>query len=77
MFQCTLNNCEVASEHVQILKSSLDAEVGKVFAQLSEQGEAKLEVSTFFHKYNLRLTASTAATRLAILGRHTIVFVKI
>ncbi|XP_076808294.1 conserved oligomeric Golgi complex subunit 4-like [Clavelina lepadiformis] len=42
-FLCTLNNCEVASEHIQTLRKSLDAEVSKVFNQLSSQGQAKLE----------------------------------
>ncbi|XP_026694140.2 conserved oligomeric Golgi complex subunit 4 [Ciona intestinalis] len=42
-FLCTLNNAEVASEHVQTLKHSLDAEVTKVFNQLTEQEMAKME----------------------------------
>nr|CAB3232554.1 conserved oligomeric Golgi complex subunit 4 [Phallusia mammillata] len=42
-FLSMLNNCEVASEHVQTLKKSLEAEVYQVFTQISDQDKAKLE----------------------------------
>nr|XP_039263013.1 conserved oligomeric Golgi complex subunit 4-like [Styela clava] len=43
MFITTLNNCDVASQHVQTLKRSLEAEVFKVFVKLPKQDLAKLE----------------------------------
>jgi len=42
-FLCTLNNSEVAAEHVQTLKNTLQQEVFLIFPHLSEQDKAKLD----------------------------------
>lgn len=43
MFLTTLNNAEVACEHIRTLRKTLEEEMNKVFSQASEAERAKLE----------------------------------
>jgi len=43
LFVRTMNNCEVASEHVLVLKNSLDKDINKVFHQHLDLHKAKFE----------------------------------
>ncbi|XP_023216827.1 conserved oligomeric Golgi complex subunit 4-like [Centruroides sculpturatus] len=43
MFLTTLNNAEVACEHIRTLRKTLEEEMNKVFSQASEAEKAKLE----------------------------------